>query len=89
MRIVFALPLLLAAAGCATPDTARVAAADCKVVPAQTANTAGVSRRQASSIEQREAEMKLATTQYRERNLREQGQFHNLTEEALRDCNQR
>ena len=84
---LFALSVL-ALAGCATPgetDT-RMASADCKVMPITTASTSGRAAKNVSGIEQRWAEMQLASTDYRQRQLQERGMFDNNIEQALRDC---
>lgn len=85
--------LILAAAlatwGCATPGDAQVAAADCRVAPITTAGATGRAPRNVSPIEQRAAEMDLARSEYRQRQLRERGLQGNTVEEALRDCNPR
>ena len=83
------LAVALAAVGCATPGNHRVAAADCKVVPITTAGAAGRAPRSLSPIEQRAAEIDLARTEYRQRQLRERGVQDNTVEDALRDCNRR
>jgi hypothetical protein len=74
-------------AGCASPGDTQVAAADCKVVPITTASAAGRAPRNVSPIEQRWAEMQLAGTDYRRRQLQERGMIDNNVEQALRDCN--
>lgn len=72
------------AGGCATQGD-YVAKADCKVAPITTASYAGKPK-PASSIEQRYAEMQLASTDYRLRQLAERGRVNNTVEEALYDC---
>lgn len=77
--------LALLAAGCATsPD--QVAKADCKVAPITTYSITGKAK-PASSLERRYAEMQLASTDYRRRQLAEHGLVNNNVEDALRDCN--
>ena len=83
---VFAL-LGLALAGCASSGDTRVAAADCKVYPITTASAAGRAPRNVSPLEQRWAEMQLANSDYRQRQLQERGMVGNTVEDALRDCN--
>ena len=80
--------LALAAAGCATQGDTRLAAAEptCKVVPITTASATGRAPRTLTPIEQRYAEMQLASTQYRQRQLQERGLLDNTVEQALRDC---
>jgi hypothetical protein len=78
--------LAMLAAGCATqPD--QVAAVDCKVAPITTYSIAGRPR-PASGIEQRYAEMQLASTEYRRSQLARNGYVNNNLEDALRDCDQ-
>lgn len=79
----------LLAAGCATTETnTQMAARDCKVQPALTANVAKGSNKTkpVDSLRQREAEMDLARTGYRQEQLQRNGMFNNTVEEALRDC---
>jgi len=88
MKILLAVAVVsLFAAGCATTDEpTRLAQAECKVAPITTESATGVRSRNPSSIEQRHAEMQLATSQYRMQNLRTQGMVFNNVEDALRDC---
>ncbi len=81
--------LALAATGCATSGGEQLAAADCRVVPITTASAAGRAPRNLSPIEQRYAEMQLANTEYRRRQLQERGLEPNTVEQALRDCARR
>lgn len=87
MKSLIAVSVLaLAAAGCATEGNKQYAKAECKVVPITTASVAGGKTRPASSLEQRQAEMALGTSQYRREQLYRQGQFGNNVEDALYDC---
>ncbi len=85
-------PLLLAAlataAGCAsTPDNMQLAQADCKVAPLAVGTLSGTSRpRRVDPLDQRWAEMQLASTDYRFRSLARNGAYNSTVEEALRDC---
>lgn len=88
-KITTALAVALAASGCAASGDTQVAAADCRVVPLTTAGATGHAPRAVSPIEQRAAEMDLARTEYRQRQLRERGIHDNIVEDALRDCNRR
>lgn len=88
-RTAALLAVALAAAGCATSGDTRVADADCKVVPITTAGATGRAPRGLSPIEQRAAEMDLARTEYRQRQLRERGLIDNTVEQASRDCSRR
>lgn len=78
----------LLGAGCATTDT-QVAQADCKVQRPTTATYAatGRSTRPADRLDQRYAEMQLAASDFRLRELANRGMGPtNTVEEALRDC---
>ena len=77
----------IALAGCASSGDTRVASADCKVYPITTASAAGRAPKNVSPIEQRWAEMQLANSEYRQRQLQERGMIDNNVEQALRDCN--
>lgn len=87
MKALVALSTLVLAAGCATTENTQVASVDCKVYPATTASATGARRAPVSDIEQRYAQMQLASSDYRMRNLREHGLANNNVEDALRDCN--
>ena len=77
----------LAAAGCATPgDNVQVAKAECKIAPITTASIAGVKPRPVDPLDQRWAEMQLASSDYRFQQLQRRGLVNNNIEEALRDC---
>ena len=76
----------LAVAGCATQN-AQVAQAECKIAPITTTSIAYSGKtKPASSLDQRYAEMSLATSDYRFNNLRRNGMSPNNVEDALRDC---
>lgn len=89
MKALFALSAVaLLAAGCATTENVQLAQKDCKVQPALTANV-GKGNNKAKpvdSLRQREAEMDLASTGYRQQQLQRHGPANNTVEEALRDC---
>ena len=57
-------------------------------MPATTTSVAG-RKPNVSPLEQRYAEMQLATSEYRMRQLRERGMAMNNVEDALRDCSAR
>jgi hypothetical protein len=78
----------LVLAGCATQGDANVAQAECKVAPITTASLSpyGGKAKPVSPLEQRYAEMQLASTQYRRDNLARNGLAPNLVEDALRSC---
>ena len=75
----------VAVTGCATQGDVQVAQATCKVAPVTIASVAGARPRQVDPLDQRWAEMKLASSDYRFQQLHRNGPF-NATEEALRDC---
>jgi hypothetical protein len=83
------LAVALAASGCAASGDPKVAEADCRVVPMTTAGATGRAPRSLSPIEQRAAEMDLARSEYRRRQLEERGIPGNNVEDALRDCDRR
>jgi uncharacterized lipoprotein YajG len=85
MKILLPVCVLAAlAAGCAAQgDT--LAQAPCKVAPVTTLSATGKAK-PVSSIEQRDAQMQLASSGYRMRQLRERGLVNNTVEDALRDC---
>ena len=88
MRYV-ALLAVLSAAACAQLQTepAPLAAADCKVAPITTASAAGARPRRVDPLDQRWAEMQLASSDYRMRRLQQPlGAVNNNVEDALRDC---
>ena len=85
MRLPLAISALLLAAGCASPGDVQVAQAECKVLPITTTSVAG-RKPKVSPLEQRYAEMQLATSEYRMRQLHERGPDMNTVEDALRDC---
>jgi hypothetical protein len=85
LLIVSALAAL-GVAGCATQGDNQYAKADCKVAPITTASVAGGRTRPVDSLRQRDAEMQLATSGYRMRQLNRNGMVNNNIEEALHDC---
>ena len=85
MRILFAVTAALALAGCAT-EPMQVAQADCKVQPITTTSVTNTRKTEVSSIRQREAEAALATSDYRFRNLQQNGYNMNNIEDSLREC---
>ena len=88
MKAHLVLAVLALAAGCATTEPVQVAQAECKVLPITTTSVAG-RKPNVSAIEQRYAEMQLATSEYRMRQLRERGMDMNNVEDALRECSAR
>ena len=79
----------LAAAACAQmqPDETAVARADCRIAPITTASAAGARPRRVDPLDQRWAEMQLASSDYRMRRLQQPlGAVNNNIEDALRDC---
>ena len=76
-----------AVAGCATSgDNVQLAKAECKVAPITTASIAGARPRAVDRLDQRWAEMQLASSDYRFQQLRRHGPANNNIEDALRDC---
>ena len=73
----------IALAGCAAQDT-QVAKADCKVTLATTRSVTG-NTGAVSDLDRRYAEMKLASSDYRHRQM-ERNPVNNSIEDALRDC---
>ena len=87
MKAFLALSGLVLLAACATSGE-QLAAVECKVYPITTASVAG-RKPNVDSLDQRQAEMQLAASDYRMRNLRRNGYNMNIVEDALRDCNAR
>lgn len=87
MKSFAAIATLAVLAGCATTENTQVAALDCKVVPMTIHSATGVRKPNPDSLDQRYAEMQLASSDYRYRQLRERGMVNNTVEDALRDCN--
>ena len=85
MRTPTVIAAMLLAAGCASQGDVQVAQAECKVLPITTTSVAG-RKPNVSPLEQRYAEMQLATSEYRMRHLRERGPGLNTVEDALHDC---
>ena len=80
---------LLGAAACAQmeTDTPTLARSECKVAPITTASAAGARPRRVDPLDQRWAEMQLASSDYRMHRLQQPlGAVNNNIEEALRDC---
>lgn len=77
----------LALGACAHLDDpdAKLARADCKIAPLTLASATGGKPRQVDPLEQRYAEMQLASSEYRWRSYGRNGPFNNV-EDALRDC---
>jgi hypothetical protein len=86
MRILIPAAAVLALAGCATTEPMQVAQAECKIHPVTTTSVTGVRKPQTEETRQRMAEMELATSSYRFRNLAQNAYNMNNIEDALRDC---
>ena len=86
MKILFALSAsALVLAACATqPEETRVAQADCRVAPIVTADSS-LRKGRVTDLDRRYAEMQLATSDYRLRNLQRNPGQSNL-EDALEGC---
>lgn len=88
MQRLIALAAIAALGGCATtPDNMQLADAGCKIAPLQVGRLSGTSKPQrVDPLDQRWAEMQLASTDYRFRALARNGAYNSNVEEALRDC---
>ena len=88
MKVMLGITLAVLAAGCAaTAENERLAQADCKIVPMKSGYLSGKSPRPAAdSLDQREAQLQLATSGYRFRQLSRLGMGNNPIEDAIRDC---
>src|SRR4051812_8314213 len=80
--------LVFGVAGCATTDEQNlpVARADCRIAPITTASATGARPRRVDPMDQRYAEMQLATSDYRMKRLQQPLGAMNNVEDALRDC---
>jgi hypothetical protein len=74
----------LALAACATEGDTQVAQADCRVAPVVTADSS-LRKDRVTDLDRRYAEMQLATSDYRLRNLQRNPGQSNL-EDALEGC---
>jgi hypothetical protein len=84
--LAVAVPMM-ALAGCATvQDPTPLARADCRIAPVTTASATGARPRRADPLDQRYAEMQLATSDYRMRRLQQPLGATSNVEDALRDC---
>ena len=88
MKAFSLLAAALFAAGCASQDVqVSQAPVTCKVAPITTASaTDSSAKKPVSALRQREAEMDLASSQYRMQQLNRNGIFNNNVEDALRNC---
>jgi len=85
MKIVLALGLAaFGLAACATESDTQLAQSDCRVAPVVTADSS-LRRDRVTDLDRRYAEMQLATSDYRLRNLQRTPAGNNL-EDALADC---
>jgi hypothetical protein len=89
MKSLLALSLTaLAACGCATTSDPQYAQNDCKVAPVVTTGPGASSR--VTDLDRRYAEMQLATSDYRLRNLQRNPAYAtNNIEQSLNDCARR
>jgi len=96
MKSLILAAAALALAGCAmTPEQLKVAEAksarpanpNCKVYPMQTATYAGGQPKNVDSMQQRQAQAWLGTSDYRMRQLMQEGASPNNLEDVLRECN--
>lgn len=75
-------------AGCASvPEADKTASVECKIQPYQTATITDGKKREVSPLERRYAEMQLASSDYRMKQLRSGLGQTGAIEEVLRDCN--
>jgi len=89
MKILLALcTSALVFAGCATEPDMQVAQADCKVAPIVTADSSLRHEDRVTDLDRRYAEMQLATSDYRLRNLQRNPAQNNI-EDSLKDCARR
>ena len=87
MKTLFALSgLALVLAGCATAGDDQYAKADCKVYPITTYSATGNRPSRVDELAQKDAEMQLATSEFRRRELAQRGIVNNPIEQSLRDC---
>lgn len=87
MKTLLGFTLAMLAAACATPgENTQVAQAECKVVPMKPGYISGRSPRPAADpLDQRQAELGLASSDYRFAQLHRHGMMSNV-ETALQDC---
>ena len=88
MKTMLGITLALLAAACAgTGENVQVAQAECKIVPMKPGYISGRSPHPAADpLDQRQAELQLASSDYRFRQLSRLGLGNNNIEDALRDC---
>ena len=86
MKTLLALSLAsIAACGCATYDSDQYAANDCKIAPVVTTGPSASSR--VTDLDRRYAEMQLATSDYRLRQLQRNPAYPtNNLEQSLNGC---
>lgn len=89
MKTLLAATAAVALASCASqePQPARVAQADCKVVPMTAETSTGNPPKHVTELQKRFAEADLASSDIRYRELNRNGMYPNPIEETLRDCN--
>jgi len=85
MKLLIATAAVLFVAGCAS-EPVQVAQAECKIHPITTTSVTDTRKPQTEETRQRMAEMELATSSYRFRNLQQNAYGMNNVEDALRDC---
>jgi len=89
MKTVLSLAAVtLLAAACATTGNDQYAQADCKVAPITTRSVTGVDGHLGTynELDQRYAQMQLATSEYRRQLYAKQGLSNNNVEDALKNC---
>jgi uncharacterized lipoprotein YajG len=86
MKALFALAAIALLAGCATTENQMVASAECKVTPVTTESVTAVRKPEYSHLQQVDAQMQLAASNYRRSNLQQNAYNMNNVEDSLRDC---
>jgi hypothetical protein len=88
MKALLGITFVALAAGCATTaENTQLAQAECKVVPMKPGYISGTSPKPAREpLDQTTAELQLASSDYRFRQLSRYGIGNNNIEDALRDC---
>lgn len=88
MKTTFAAIAVLALAGCASQEPVQVAQAECKITPVTTDSVTGNAPKHATDLQKRFAQADLASSEFRFRQLRQQGLANNRVEDAITGCNQ-
>jgi len=86
MKTTFAAIAALVLAGCASQEPTQVAQAECKISPITTDSVTGNAPKHATDLQKRFAEADLASSEFRMRQLRQQGLANNRVEDAITGC---